>query len=214
MPVFCTSRIFSGYNATGLQDFDPFDYSQVPDEDKGTPAFLKYHTQQLQQCGVRPGGFKVHDLHEETLYHIEVDGKKYGGGVDGGLTPHSIMPSSAGSMWRIGFEHKQSTLDRDAYHTRNNLTQVCDERKLEQGLSVVVQVASHWFCRVGQFLQKTNLWRGPGPGCLLSHSCICHVSVPTELGSVRWRTTSFATAKGGAPVGVSGLSPKTGTKQT
>ena len=128
------------YSATGLQEFDPFDYSQFPDEDTGTPAFLDCHTQQLQQCSVHigPKGFKVHDLHKETLYHIEVDGKKYSGGVDGGLTPHSIMPSPAGSMLSIGFEHKQSTLDRDAYRARNNLTQVCDERKLEQGFNMVV----------------------------------------------------------------------------
>ena len=146
----------NGYSATGLQDFDPFDYLQFPDEDTGTPAFLDYHTQQLRQCGVHIGlgGFKVHDLRTETLYHIEVDGKKYSGGVDGGLTPHSIMPSSAGSVLRIGFEHKQSTLDRDAFCARNDLTQVCDERKLKQGLNTVVQVASDWFCRIGQFLQK------------------------------------------------------------
>ena len=82
----------------------------------------------------------MHDLHKETLRVCTISkyGKKYSGGVDRGLTPHSIMPSSAGSMLRIGFEHKQSTLDRDAYCAQNNLTQVCDERKLEQGFSMVV----------------------------------------------------------------------------
>lgn len=68
---------------TGLQELDPFDYSQYPDEDTGTPDFVAYHAQQLQQCGVHvgPGGFRVHDLHKETLYHIEVNGKHYSGGV-------------------------------------------------------------------------------------------------------------------------------------
>ncbi len=97
----------------------------------------------------------MQDLHKETLYQIEVDGKKYSGGVDGGLTPHSIMPSSAGSMLRIGFQHKQSTMERDAYHARTSLTQVCDKRELEQGLNAIVEVASHGFCRVGQFLLKS-----------------------------------------------------------
>ena len=118
---------------TGFQELDPFDYSQYPDEDTGTPDFVAYHAQQLQQCGVHvgPGGFRVHDLHKETLYHIEVDGKHYSGGVDGGLTPHAVMPSSAGSMLRIGFEHKQSTLDKDEYCSRNNISQVCHQRKLD-----------------------------------------------------------------------------------
>lgn len=105
----------------------------------------------------------MHDLHKETLYNIEVDGKKYSGGVDGGLTSHSIMPSSARSMLRIGFEHKQSTLDNDAYRARNNLTQVCDECKLKQGLNAVVHVASDWSCRVGQFLQKNIPLERAGP---------------------------------------------------
>jgi len=46
--VFCTSKTFNGYSATGLQEIAPFDYSHFPDEDTGTPAFLEYHTQQLR----------------------------------------------------------------------------------------------------------------------------------------------------------------------
>ena len=142
-----------------------------------------------------------------------VDGKKYSGGVDGGLTPHGIMPSSAGSMWCIGFEHKQSTLDKDAYHARNNLHR-CDERRLNQGLNAVVQVASHsfWGGGGGGSGKRIHLWRGLSPGCLLSHSCLCHVSIPTGLRSVRWKAASFAKIKGRTPVGVARLYLKTGTK--
>ena len=103
--------------AAGLQELDPLDYSHFPDEDTGTPDFVAYHAQQLRQCGVhiKPGGFIMHDLHKETLCCIEVDVKHYSGGVNAGLTPYGIMPSSAGSMLRIGFQHKQSTLEKDEY---------------------------------------------------------------------------------------------------
>ena len=85
----------------------------------------------------------MHDLHKKTLYDLEVDGKKHSCGVDGALTPFSILPSSARCMLRIGFKHQQSTQDRDAYPARNNIMQVRDERKLEQGVNAVVEAASH-----------------------------------------------------------------------
>ena len=125
-------QVLTRFGPTGLQELEPFDYSLFPDEDTGTPDFVAYHAQQLRQCGVHigPGGFRMHDLHKESLYHIEVDGKRYSGGVDAGLIPHGIMPSSAGSMLRIGFEHKQSTMDKDRYRLQNNILQVRHQRKL------------------------------------------------------------------------------------
>ena len=145
-------QVLTRCGPTGLQDLEPFNYSQFPDEDTGTPHFVAYHAQQLQQCGVQigPGGFRMHDLHKETLYHIEVDGKHYNGGVDAGLIPHGIMPSSAASMLRIAFEHKQSTVDKDQYRVQHNITQVRHQRK--RGLKAVayMSTSSHCFCRLGQ----------------------------------------------------------------
>ena len=111
--------------APGFQDVELSDHRQLPDEDTGTPAFLEYHRRQLQQCGVQlaPGGFKLHDLHKETLNRIAAGGKKYRHAVVG-LTPHSVMPSSAGWVLRLGFVHKQSTLDRDCRCTQNKIVQV------------------------------------------------------------------------------------------
>ena len=108
------------------------------------PAFLECHTQQLRQCGGQfgPGTFKLHDLHKQTLYHIVVYGDTYSGGVDEGLTPLSLLPVAAAAMQRIGFAHKQSTLDKDAYCAQNNILQVFGECKLKQGLNIIIAFPS------------------------------------------------------------------------
>lgn len=79
-------------------------------EDAGTPSFVEYHDQQLQICGVRMSGYQVHDLHKETLYNVQIGGKRNRGGVDGGVVPYPVRAASAAKLLRIGFEHKQSGL--------------------------------------------------------------------------------------------------------
>ena len=68
-----------------MSDIDPFDFSQFVDEGAGTPSFVEYHHKQLQACGVRMGcsGFKVLDLHNTPMYHVEIGNKRYRGGVGG-----------------------------------------------------------------------------------------------------------------------------------
>lgn len=108
-------------------DIDPFDFSQHVDEDAGTPSFVEYHQKQLQICGVRMGrsGYQVHDLHKTKLYHLQIGGKRYSGGVDGGVVPYAVRAASAAKLLRIGFEHKQSTEDKATFRANNpHLSQV------------------------------------------------------------------------------------------
>ena len=99
---------------------EPFDYSEFETEDEGTPKFLEYHQRQLDACGVRMGrsGYQVHDLHEATLYHVQIGDKKYSGGIDGGVLPFAVRAASATNMLRIGFEHKQSTEDKATFQIK------------------------------------------------------------------------------------------------
>ena len=113
--------------AADAANTSPFDFSQFVNEDAGTPSFVEYHEQQLQICGVRMGrgGYQVHDLHKETLYNVQIGGKRYRGGVDGGVVPYPVRTASAARLLRIGFEHKQSTEDKATFRLNNpNVIQV------------------------------------------------------------------------------------------
>ena len=113
-----------------MSDIDTFDFSQFVDEDAGTPSFVEYHRNQLQACGVRMGrsGYKVLDLHEDPMYHVEIGNKRYNGGVDGGVVPYAVRAASAAKLLRIGFEHKQSTADKATFRMNHpDLLQVRNE---------------------------------------------------------------------------------------
>ena len=46
-------------------------------------------------------------------HHVEIGSKRYKDGVDGGVVPYAIQAASAAKVFWTGFEHKQSTADKD-----------------------------------------------------------------------------------------------------
>ncbi|KAL3142200.1 hypothetical protein ABBQ38_002550 [Trebouxia sp. C0009 RCD-2024] len=106
----------------GAADIPPFDFSKFNDEDAAAQEIMKYHDEQLRACGLPMGcrnGYKVHDLHKQKLYSVQIGQKRCTGGVDGGVLPYAVLPASAAKLLRIGFLHKQSTEDKAAYRLNN-----------------------------------------------------------------------------------------------
>ena len=64
---------------------------------------------------------------ETPMYQVEIGNKRYSGGVDGGVVPYAVQATSAAKLLRIGFEHKQSTADKDTF--RRNHPDVLQVRK-------------------------------------------------------------------------------------
>lgn len=94
--------------AADAAEIDGFDYSKFENKDAGTPAFVEYHRQQLQSCGLsmERGGYSVLDMHETAMYNVQIGSNKYLGGVDGGVVPLAVRQGSAAMLLRIGFIHK------------------------------------------------------------------------------------------------------------
>ncbi|KAL0033397.1 hypothetical protein WJX77_007533 [Trebouxia sp. C0004] len=105
----------------GAGDIAPFDFSKFVNEDAAASTFVEYHKEQLQSCGVRMGrsGYAVHDLHKAPLYNVQIGGRRYEGGVDGGMVPYTVQAASATKLLRIGFEHKQPTEDKATFRLNN-----------------------------------------------------------------------------------------------
>lgn len=97
----------------------PFDYSQHPSEDAGTPALLSHHQLCLHQFGVHfgRGGFQMHDVHgrKKDLQVTAPSGLQYNGGVDGIAAPYALTKAGAFSEMRIAYEHKQSDAQKQLY---------------------------------------------------------------------------------------------------
>ena len=97
----------------------PFDYSQHPSEDAGTPALLTHHQLHLHQFGVHFGrsGFQMYDVHsrKKDLQVTAPSGLQYNGGVDGIAAPYALTKAGAFSEMRIAYEHKQSDTQKQLY---------------------------------------------------------------------------------------------------
>ncbi|BDA45285.1 hypothetical protein COCOBI_07-0720 [Coccomyxa sp. Obi] len=98
---------------------DEFDYSRYPSEEAGTPDFIEHHKQQLEKFGVKfgRGGFAAYDVHaESSMYSITTaSGRQFNVTVDGSIAPFGLLPSSAGRISIVLFEHKQSHAQKQAY---------------------------------------------------------------------------------------------------
>ena len=103
-----------------------FDYSKFPSEPLGNADCLAHHKAQLERFGVPFGrnGFNMYDLHTQTqLYSIQTNsGKQYRGNIDGCVAPYGLMLSSASNLCRIGFEHKQSEIQKDLWESQSGVS--------------------------------------------------------------------------------------------
>jgi hypothetical protein len=101
---------------------DSFDYSQYAKEDDGTPALLQHHQRELQKHGVQFGRnhYTMYDLHNDSpLYSIATAKTVYRGRIDGCVGPHGLLPASATRQCRVGYGHKQSPAQKQAYRARH-----------------------------------------------------------------------------------------------
>ncbi|DBA98726.1 TPA: hypothetical protein ACH3X1_014499 [Trebouxia sp. C0004] len=169
----------------GVSDIDTFDFSQFVDEEAGTARCVEYHQKQLQSCSVHMGrsGYKVLDLHDTPMYHMQTGSKRYSGGVDGGVVPYAVRAASAAKLLRIGFVHKQSSADKATFRLNNpNVFQaeVATPRQysFEEGRSQVVccLLAAHAMCQLPLDLDLTDgkqhhLLRLRGDMLLVSKGC-------------------------------------------
>lgn len=89
----------------------PFERLEHPTQSIDTPKLLKHHQTELEKFGIKfgRGAFKMYDLSEEgDLYHFQYKGQEYIGGVDGGIAPYGLYPSSAAFALRVAYLHKES----------------------------------------------------------------------------------------------------------
>ena len=108
----------------GEPSCSPFDYSQHPSEDAGTPALLKHHEHHLGLFGVQFGrsGFQMYDVHSrrnDLKLIAPSSGRQYNGGVDGIVAPYALMKAGAFTEMRIVYEHKQSIAQKQLYREAN-----------------------------------------------------------------------------------------------
>ena len=108
----------------GEPSCSPFDYSQHPSENAGTPALLKHHEHHLGLFGVQFGrsGFQMYDVHSRSNDLIMVapsSGRQYNGGVDGIVAPYALLKAGAFTEMRVLYEHKQSITQKLLYREAN-----------------------------------------------------------------------------------------------
>ena len=106
----------------GLLMSHSFDYSQFPSENDGTPALLEHHKQQLSGFEVQFGRsqFQMYDIHtRKDLKLMLASGVSYIGGLDGVVAPWGLTKAGAVSEMRIGYEHKQSSAQKQAFQEAN-----------------------------------------------------------------------------------------------
>lgn len=104
-----------------VPDCGSFDMSDYANEGYATPNFLRHISQSLQTNGVKMGrgGFKVVDVRSQNrMYELQLQGKRYRGGLDGAVLPHGVAAASAGSQMRSGVEVKHSEAHKARYRDR------------------------------------------------------------------------------------------------
>ena len=177
----------------GASDIEPFDYSQYANEDAGTPDFVVYHQKQLQSCGLHMGrdGYEVSDLHETPLYRVQLGGKRYSGGVDGGVVPYAVLPESAAKLLRIGFVHKQSSQDKATFHKNNpdvlqvRNPSVCASPPVADHLPMLLHCYVLGFCMQAEVGTPREYTFEEGQGqavcCLLAAHAMCQPPLDLDV---------------------------------